>query len=317
MDVDAGDEAKAERAAAIVELQQLRHKLVAQRDCTALLVPEAVAAFDAKIRSIDANLLAKRAEQLGDAQPQQIAQLVAQHQSALGAAQLELAAHQTKMDERLAAFDRHAASVAADFDKQLEVMTTAKKAAADGFASERADIAAAHQRLVKTASSKADAAKLLLDQASQQQQSNSRTALTGAGLHAITIHPPPIIAQLPQPSPDDLPHLAKAVEILEHHQCQDEVFPISYGTLGLKIVTIAHLVGQGLWAATYPQLSDGGDHIPPMSAEIPNRVLGTLRVALTRMAIEHSARQAASTEAQEAVRLAAEAHSAKRTRIDT
>lgn len=301
-----------QRAAAVTELQQTRLKLVEQRDALAALVPGAVAAVDAKIAEVDSAIVAKRAEQLGDAQPHQVAEIVAAHQSALGAAQLELAAQQAKMDQRLAAFDQHAASVASDFDRQIAALVAAKSAAAQGFVSEREDIAAAHQRLVSAATSKADTAKAMLEQASAQQQRQAGTT----SVPPITVHPPPVIAQRAEPSEDELPPLAKAIEVLEHHQCQDEVFPISYGTLGLEPAYIASLVGQQVWLAAYPPLPDGSPRAPSHTAELPNRVLGTLRVVLGRMAIAHSARQAASAEAVAAVTRAAEAHSTKRTRTE-
>ena len=107
---------------------------------------------------------------------------------------------------------------------------------------------------------------------------------------------------------------AKAIEVLEHHRCQDELIPIPYGAIGLDPQTVSQLVGQEVWNAAYP-LVNGSQSYPPKEAELPNRVLGTLHTALNRMALDATARQAAAAEAQAAVRLAVENHSAKRARV--
>ena len=98
---------------------------------------------------------------------------------------------------------------------------------------------------------------------------------------------------LPTPTPiaeEDLPAYALAMSVLDHHQMQDVSFPLHYADVGLDRNIIAKLVGPTIWTAAYPLEPPRADH------NFPKRVLGALRVALTRLAIDQETRNGVTTE---------------------
>ena len=106
----------------------------------------------------------------------------------------------------------------------------------------------------------------------------------------ITVVPIPM-ATLPAPpeiDPEDLDQYALAMSVLEHHQIQDHEFPLRYQDVTLNSKAVAKLVGSEVWLQAYPSES------PTETDNLPKRVLGALRVAMTRLAISVEARDKVS-----------------------
>ena len=101
----------------------------------------------------------------------------------------------------------------------------------------------------------------------------------------VTLPTPPLIED------EDLPKYALAMNVLDHHQMQDVHFRLHYSDVGLDKKVVAKLVGLTIWTAAYPTDGPQEDH------PYPTRVLGALRVALTRLAISQESRNDVTTEA--------------------
>ena len=98
----------------------------------------------------------------------------------------------------------------------------------------------------------------------------------------LVLRPLPKLPTPAAPGETDIPHLAKALEMLDLHQCQDVVFPLRYSAVGLDPKMVAEFVGQEEWVPMY------ADKMPGDDADIPPRILGCLRMALSRAALSYS-----------------------------
>jgi hypothetical protein len=137
------------------------------------------------------------------------------------------------------------------------------------------------------------AAQQLMD--TLQEQINAMSSAEEGEMDADATPPPrqpiPVIevrpmAVLPVAKPveeGDLPHYAFAARVLDHHAIQDQDFPLSIGDIGLPRASLALLVGADLWTQHFP-----GD-APDRSARLPRRLLGAIKVAMTRLALSTQA----------------------------
>ena len=94
------------------------------------------------------------------------------------------------------------------------------------------------------------------------------------------------MVDLPNPlkvDEDDLPTYALAMRVLEHHSIQEVDFPLTFAGVPLDHKIIAKMVGTQLWTDSYPA------DAPTPATFISRRVLGALKVAITRMAIAQEA----------------------------
>jgi hypothetical protein len=90
------------------------------------------------------------------------------------------------------------------------------------------------------------------------------------------------MAQIPVQTPiedGDLPIFAFAARVLDHHAIQDRDFPLSFENVGLPRQSVAKMVGATIWTHHFPSEQ------PNRAARIPRRMLGALKVAMTRLAL--------------------------------
>ena len=134
---------------------------------------------------------------------------------------------------------------------------------------------------------------------------------------------PTVLLPMPQlpdpvaPEEDEVPHFARAMVVLDLHQCQHVLFPLVFTEVGLDPVLVARLVGPENWTQVFPAAQPSAD------TEVPPRLLGCLRMALARAALTYTAekteemskaREAAQAAALKAIQTASENHASKRPR---
>ena len=94
------------------------------------------------------------------------------------------------------------------------------------------------------------------------------------------------MAHIPEQKPveeADMAIFALASRVLDHHTIQDRDFPLSFENVGLPRQSVARMVGSPIWTHHFPLEQ------PERSARIPRRMLGALKVAMTRLALSTQA----------------------------
>ena len=298
----------AEETAKLTSLQARKQAADASR-VTFADDPSMMTALDAHVAILEAALKAIMDKRQKELQPHQVSIVLSQRQHELTVALMKVTHLEKTSQEGEAAAVKAAKEVHEGYNKEIAAMQEAQKAA---------DLAFSTQQLAATARNLAEMAAAQLEVRILQQRVTSLQT-TAAG---ITPQPQPLLAaptptltptpaltppqlvpttavvpipmtKLPEPpdiEDDDLEKYALAMSVLEHHQIQDYDFPLRYMDTQLCLKVIAKLVGSEVWLQAYPAE-------PPVAASnLPKRVLGALRVAMTRLAISVEARDKVSAD---------------------
>ena len=257
-------------------------------------------------------IMDKRQQEL---QPHQVSMVLSQRQHELTMAIMKVSQLEKSVLEGTEAAQKAAKEVHDGYDKEITAMQDAQKAAHLAFTTEQVATAARSQTevaaaqlnvrilqqrvssLQTTAASAAAAAAAAVAAAAALSQQATTLATTPTPSMEISPTPPPTYAAplpmvtLPRP-PDiedtELDQYALAMSVLEHHQIQDHEFPLRYQDVTLCSKVVARLVGSEVWLQAYPA------ERPTEADNLPKRVLGALRVAMTRLAISVEARDKVS-----------------------
>jgi hypothetical protein len=262
-------------------------------------------------------------------EPHQLGEVIGQRQLELSAAMKATAMAKDSAHTRVAEFDTYASKINEDFKTKVAALVAAQTAAASGFADERTALVDSLADGVAAATAKLAAIQKLLDQAVAAQA--TPTAAAPAAPTPMQVQQtqqqapvlPTVLLPMPQlpdpvaPEEAEVPHFARAMVVLDLHQCQHVLFPLLYSDVGLDPVLVARLVGPDNWTQMYPTAQPSAD------MEVPPRVLGCLRMALARAALSYTqetteqlckAREAAQAAALAAIKAASENHASKRPR---
>ena len=239
-------------------------------------------------------LLQKRHQEL---QPHQVGLLLSQRQHELNMALRKVADVDKSAKDKVAANEAKEVEIAQGYDKEIEALNAAKSTALQTMLAERTALET--QRVNDIAAAQLDVEVLRHQVNSLHNRTNIFNSMDVTGAPAptptITPAPTPTSAPLPMttiPGPteipeEDLDRYAFAMRVLDHHQMQDVEFPLRYDCIAFDPKAVAKIVGSTVWLAAYPASTEA----PKSDQNIPKRVLGTFRVALTRLAIDNEARE--------------------------
>ena len=301
VDLSDADKALATKEAAELTSLQTRKQSAEASRATFADDPSMTAALATHIAVLDVaikSIMDKRQQEL---QPHQVSIVLSQRQHELTVALMKVTQlEKTTLDGKAAA-EKAAKDVHDGYDKEITAMQEAQKAA---------DLAFTTQQLATTARSLSEMTAAQLDvRILQQRVTSLQTTAAGLAPQAATgVTPTPTPTPTPAPTPagvtplpmailpdppvieeSELYRYALAMSVLEHHQMQDHDFPLRYqDTLCVK--DVAKLVGSEVWTTAYPAEAPKNEH------NIPKRVLGTLRVVMTRLAISIEARDKVSAD---------------------
>ena len=236
-----------------------------------------------------AELLVK---QQGELEPHQLGFILSQRQKELSEAMQRTKEAEAAAESKIEQHDSKASSIDDDFAKAVQAAVDARTQAAAAMAVERKEMVTALNVEISSARTAMAMAQQLMDSVQDQINSLSEEDSTEESTEAarltressspitpITVKP---MATLPEAKPveeADLPYFAFAARVLDHHSMQDKDFPLTIGDIGLPRASLATMVGADLWTQYFPGAA------PERTARVPRRLLGAIKVAITRMAL--------------------------------
>jgi len=265
--------------------------------------PELQMAYDTQLTLLDTQLHDLLEAQQGALEPHQLGLLVAQRQKETSEARRAATNLEAAATAQLVAHDTRTAAVNKDYEQAVRDAIQAQEAATKAMAEERTTLRASlDAQLTQTKNAHTAAAKrlesaqaALTAQTAEEEDEDAvedDTARGGLGPKETKRVPTAgqilPMAELPKPktiADEDLPAYALTVRVLDHHSIQDRDFPLSFSCLGIKHQAVAMIVGADVWTAAFPTT-------PPSTTDfIPRRVLGALKVGMTRLALAQEALQ--------------------------
>jgi hypothetical protein len=277
--------------------------------------PTVQAAIAALSKGLDQQIADLLEKQQGELEPHQLGLVLSQRQRELSEAMQRTAEWETAAAAKLDEHDQRATSIAKDFALAVQAALDAQQQSATALAAERSDLVVALEAQITKAKEGQEAAKQLMDVLQSQINALSPEVEEEADAVASPLLRPtatPVVpaiipmAHIPEQKPveeGDMAIFALASRVLDHHAIQDRDFPLSFENVGLPRQQVAKMVGAPIWTHHFPLEQ------PERSARIPRRMLGALKVAMTRLALSTQAcADIEDTAVSSAIAAAAQAH---------